>query len=207
MNISDLIIQFLQAKEIEEGCSPTTIKAYQYDLAMFVTAIGNIPIETIRILHIRAFLNILHEKNYTKQAVGRKIACLKSFFQFCVNNEMIDKNPMNTIKSPKIRPEEALPKFLSHDDITIIFEALQSQKGFSTAWRSRLGMLIRLMYASMARISELCNLRIQDIDLELHVIKVRGKGNKERYIPIDETTTNQLHDYIANRSIVPCSIQ
>ena len=106
---------------------------------------------------------------------------------------------MNTIKSPKIRPEEALPKFLSHDDITIIFEALQSQKGFSTAWRSRLGMLIRLMYPSMARISELCNLRIQDIDLELHVIKVRGKGNKERYIPIDETTTNQLHDYIANR--------
>ena len=145
---------------------------------MFVTAIGNIPIETIRILHIRAFLNILHEKNYTKQAVGRKIACLKSFFQFCVNNEMIDKNPMNTIKSPKIRPEEALPKFLSHDDITIIFEALQSQKGFSTAWRSRLGMLIRLMYASMARISELCNLRIQDIDLELHVIKVREKEIK-----------------------------
>jgi integrase/recombinase XerC len=199
MNLSEMIAQFVLAKEVEEGCSPNTVKAYRYDLKMFMTDIGDISVESIRIIHVRKFLNTIHEKNYTKQGVGRKIACLKSFFQFCLDNEIIEKNPMNNIKSPKIRPEEALPKFLSHEDIDLIFTAIESQKGFTAAWRSRMAVLIRLMYASMARISEICNLKLQDVDFDHNIIKVRGKGNKERFIPIDAETALQLHLHYADR--------
>ncbi len=201
MKLSEVIPQFLSVKTVEEGCSSNTARAYQYDLEMFQHALNDLSVEMIRVLHIRNFLKLLYDKSYSKQGIGRKIACLRSFFQFCVDNDVIEKNPMNTIRSPKIRPEEALPKFLSEEEMTIIFNKLESHKGFTKAWLQRMHLIIRLMYASMARISELCSLKLSDVDLEHNLIKVRGKGNKERYIPVDPTTIYLLKDYSLNRRL------
>ena len=101
MKLSELTADFLIAKEVEEGCSQNTIKAYRYDLAMFQHELNDPFVDRIRTLHVRRFLKMLYERNYTKRALARKIACLKSFFKFCQENDMIEKNPMDSVKSPK----------------------------------------------------------------------------------------------------------
>ena len=83
-------------------------------------------------------------------------------------NELLTKNPMRAIKSPKIRPEEALPKFLSSEDMQEILTMFESVHSSSFDWRARLKIIIRLMYASMARVSEICGLRITDVDQKKH---------------------------------------
>jgi integrase/recombinase XerC len=206
MHLSEVFPDFLMAKEVEEGCSVRTVKAYRYDLIMVQQILGDVDIESIRVLHIRKFLKELYDRNYTKTALARKIACLKTFFQFCFENELIEKNPMITIKSPKIKPEEALPKFLSLDEMNQVLEILPRVVGKSKAWSQRLELLIRLLYASMGRISEICNIKIQDVNLLQGMIKVRGKGNKERYIPLDPTTVSMLQEYIRERLLMTSDI-
>lgn len=202
MKLSGIFPDFLIAKEIEEGCSSTTIRAYSYDLKILQREIGDLDVNHIKVFHIRKVLKILYDKNYKKRSIGRKIACYKSFFNFCLENEIIEKNPMKAIKSPKFRPEEALPKYLSKSEMNELLKRLDNPKEFSYMIRTRLKLIIRLLYASMARISEICELKIQDVDLDRNLIKVRGKGNKERFIPIDHHTTKLLQSHIENRLLI-----
>ena len=199
MLLSQTIPEFLLAKEIEEGCSTNTIRAYHYDLKMFLKIIGDNDLNKLQSLHIRKFLQHLHQKSYSKRSLARKIACLKSFFIFCDENDLIEKNPAKSIKSPKIKLEEALPKFLTRDDIDLIHRKLLDPSFGNKIWRSQVYLLFRLLYASMARVSEISNLNIKDVNIEKKVIKVRGKGNKERYIPIDEQTSEILKNHIELR--------
>ncbi len=114
MQIKNEIEDFLLSKEIESGCSPATIKAYQHDLKLFDQSLrANTNIDQINQINVRAFLKVLKDREYTKVAIARKIACLKSFFNFLEDSEMIIKNPMKKINSPRIKREEQLPKFLN----------------------------------------------------------------------------------------------
>ena len=202
MKLSEIFSDFLIAKEVEEGCSSSTIRAYSYDLKILQRELEDPLLINIKIFHIRKVLKIFYDKKYTKQAIARKIACYKSFFNFCYENEIISKNPMKAIKSPKIRPEESLPKFLSKQDVREILEFLNENKSIPYTSRMRLAIIIRLLYASMARVSEVCSLKVLDVDLDQNLIKVRGKGNKERFIPIDLQTANLLKTQIDNRSLI-----
>ncbi len=202
MKLTEIFSDFLIAKEVEEGCSSSTIRAYSYDLKILQRELGNPYLSNIKIFHIRKVLKIFYDKKYTKQAIARKIACYKSFFNFCYDNEIISKNPMKAIKSPKIRPEESLPKFLSQNDVREILNFLNENKNIPYTSRMRLTIIIRLLYASMARISEVCSLKVLDVDLDQNLIKVRGKGNKERFIPIDLQTAKILKIQIENRSLI-----
>ncbi len=199
MNLSNVISDFLIAKEIEEGCSLNTIKTYKYDLEYVKKTLGNIDISKIKIYAIRNILRNFYEKKYSKVTIARKIACFKSFFKFCTVNELIDKNPMSVIRSPKIRGEESLPKFLEIEEMKEIFNILINPPFKPPQSYTRLYIIIRLLYSSMTRVSELCNLLIKDINFENNSIKVRGKGNKERYIPIDFQTSQLIKKYIEKR--------
>lgn len=199
MQISEVVPDFLIAKEVEEGCSPNTIRAYRYDLLTFQNTLQDMQVDQIQIFHVRKVLQFFQKKAYSKRAIARKIACFRSFFDFCLVNELLVKNPMRAIKSPKIRPEEALPKFLSSEEMKEILTFFESVHSSAFDWRARMKIIIRLMYASMARVSEICGLRISDVNQKEHFMKVRGKGNKERYIPLDAETGNMLQDHIENR--------
>ena len=123
---SDFIDDFLISKEVEEGCAASTIKAYRYDLEKFMELTGDMEVESPVIRQrIRLFLKKLKDKGYSKKGISRKIASLRSYFKFLTLNEFITKNPMSTIKSPKIKLEESLPKFLKISDIEIIFQKLK----------------------------------------------------------------------------------
>ena len=199
--ISDFIEDFLVAKEIEEGCAPSTIKAYGYDLQKLINIIGDLDINSPLLRQkIRLFLKKLKDKNYTKKAIARKIASLKSYFKFLTLNEFISvKDPMAQIKTPKIRIEENLPKFLDISDIEKILIDIRDKKKFNSKKSRRYYLMVRLLYSTMARVSELCNIKIRDIDFKQGCIKLRGKGNKERIVPVDNKTLVIVEEYIQNR--------
>jgi site-specific recombinase XerD len=197
---SDFIEDFLISKEVEEGCAMSTIKAYRYDLEMFINLIGDIELESPVVRQrIRLFLKKLKDKDYSKKGISRKIASLRSYFKFLILNEFITKNPMAQIKSPKIKIEESLPKFLDVSDIKIIFNKLQDKKLFNSRKSKRYYLIVRLLYSTMARVSELCNIRIKDIDFNKGYIRLRGKGNKERIVPVDFNTLEAFKENLANR--------
>jgi len=200
MSIQTYIEEFITAKEVEDGCSPNTVKAYKYDLALFQNSLpNNISIEQINTIHIRSFLTILKQKNYTKWGISRKIACLKSFFKYLELNEIIKTNPMKKINSPKIKQEEHLPKFLTETEMVKFMEFLKLTTDLNYTIRKRLYLIIRLLYATMARVSELVNIKIGDIDFELGMVRLRGKGNKERIVPIDMETLQLIKNYLSDR--------
>ncbi|MFX0071710.1 MAG: site-specific tyrosine recombinase/integron integrase [Candidatus Hermodarchaeota archaeon] len=198
--ISDFIEDFLIAKEVEEGCANSTIKAYSYDLNKFLEIIGDLDINSPLLRQkIRFFLKKLKDKEYTKKGIARKIASLRSFFKFLTLNEFISKNPMSTIKTPKIKIEESLPKFLAINDIERIFTQLKDRKLFNSKKSRRYYLIIRLLYSTMARVSELCNIKIKDVDFERGYIRLHGKGNKERIVPIDNGTLIALKEHLSDR--------
>ncbi|MFX0144486.1 MAG: site-specific tyrosine recombinase/integron integrase [Candidatus Hodarchaeota archaeon] len=198
--ISDFLEDFLVAKEVEEGCSSSTIKAYRYDLQKFIELVGDLQINSPLIRQkIRLFLKKLSEMNYTKKGLGRKIASLRSYFKFLTLNEFISKDPMNTIKTPKIKLEENLPKFLRISDMEKIFVKLKDRRSFNSRKSERYYLIVRLLYSTMARVSELCNIKIRDIDFERGYIKLCGKGNKERIVPVDQKTLEIFEEHLKNR--------
>ena len=198
--ISNFIEEFLITKEIEEGCSQSTIKAYRYDLLKFISLVGDVNINSpLMRQKIRIYLKKLKDKNYTKKAIARKIASLRSLFKFLTLNEFISKDPMSIIKTPKIKLEENLPKFLDIQDIKKIFNDLKDKYKFNSKKSQRYYLIVRLLYSTMARVSELCNIKIRDIDFNEGYIKLRGKGNKERIVPVDQKTIEIIKENLYNR--------
>ena len=200
--ISDFVEDFLIAKEIEEGCAPSTIKAYRYDLQKLIELVGDLDLNSPTLLRqqIRLFLKRLKDKDYTKKSIARKIASLRSFFKFLTVNEFITiKNPMANIKTPKIKIEENLPKFLDLADVEKILKVINDKHKFKTKKSSRYYLTVRLLYSTMARVSELCNIKIGDIDFDRGYIRLRGKGNKERIVPVDNKTLDIMEEHLTNR--------
>ena len=200
LKILDLMEEFLIAKEIEEGCAPSTIKAYNYDLKKFISLVGNEKINSPLIRQkIRVFLKKLKDMGYTKRGIARKIASLRAFFKFLDVNEFIIKNPMIKIRSPKVRLEENLPKFLHYSEIELILKSLRNEVKFKSKKSQRYYLIVRLLYSTMARVSELSNIRIKDVDFKEGYIKLRGKGNKERIVPVDPKTLELILESLENR--------
>ncbi len=198
--ISGLIDEFLISKEVEEGCSPSTIKAYRYDLQKLVEEIGDFELDSPLLRQkIRIFLKKLSERNYTKRGIARKIATLKSFFKFLNSNDLTTNNPMTQIKSPKIKLEENLPKFIEIAEIEKILKSLKDKSIFNSKKSARYYLIVRLLYATMARVSELCGIKVKDVHFKESYINLRGKGNKERIVPVDERTLILIQENLLDR--------
>ncbi len=198
--VSDFIEDFLISKEVEEGCAPSTIKAYRYDLEKFINLVEDVDLESPFLRQkIRLFLKKLKDLDYSKKGISRKIASLRSFFKFLTLNEFITKNPMATIKSPKIKLEESLPKFLDVSDIEVIFNKLKDRRLFNSRKSLRYYLTVRLLYSTMARVSELCDIKIRDIDFKNGYIRLKGKGSKERIVPVDQKTLELFKEHLKNR--------
>ncbi len=197
MKISEAVEDFLLAKQIEEGRAGSTVKAYRYDFAFFVHAIGDLDVDRVTPLHIRQFLRVLADRQYTKKGLARKVAALRSFFTHLVFNDIIVKNPMDKIRSPQVRAEEDLPKFLGEVQIQRVLVDTPGLKalGFRRRWRA--AMIIRLMYATLTRVGEICRVQLKDLDFHAGTLRVRGKGNKERYVPVDADTLAEVQQYLA----------
>src|SRR3989339_157851 len=184
---------FLQHLRAERGFSQHTWKAYKTDLAEFYEFLRKHypekkPEKCDRLI-FRDYFSFLSKRGLSRASVIRKVAALRSFFKFLSREGLVEKNPFLYIATPK--REKRIPVFLSEQEVRELFEV----KGLSVRDRAMLEML----YSAGIRIEELVNLNSSDIDILGGMIRVFGKGSKERIVPVGDKSLKALHDYMAER--------
>ncbi|MBL0272156.1 MAG: tyrosine-type recombinase/integrase [Chitinophagaceae bacterium] len=189
------IRSFLDYLKFEKRYSVHTLTSYQTDLIDFIdyleTRFGAVSLKEVNHNYIRSWLAQLKSKGLTAKSINRKISTLKSFFKYHLRTGSITSTPMVNVISPKI--SRRLPVFVKEEDTGKIINTLSQS---SDNWESlNAKMLIRIFYATGMRLSELINLREKQIDFSKSQIKVLGKGNKERIIPVSKDTIKIIRDY------------
>lgn len=183
----------------EKRFSEHTITAYESDLAQFQdflqTTYEVSKDEDILHTHIRAWIVALLDQKVGARSINRKLSTLKSYFQFLVKRTVLAQNPMDKVIAPKVG--KRLPVFIPQDRLEFLFEQVE----FGTDYKGiRDRTMLELLYQTGMRRSELMNLTYQDIDLEQLTIKILGKGNKERLVPISHKLSRTLQEYMTVRS-------
>lgn len=185
----DHFIDFLKG---EKGVSPHTLRAYTKDLKEFLSFIDKKP-KSIDNLDIRSFLAFLHHKKLKKTSIARKLATIRSFFKYLHREGYVNKNPAKLVSSPKV-PKD-LPRFLTIDEI---FSLLDKPSG-DTFKATRDKAILELLYSSGLRVSELTSIDISDLDFKESLIRAKGKGKKERIIPIGSKAMDAIQNYLPER--------
>ncbi len=184
------IERFLKFLDVEKNSSPHTIKNYRSDLIEFFKFNGKNSVSDINYLEIRKFLAHLKEREFLKTTVSRKLACLKSFFKYLTRERLLTTNPASGIQTPK--RDRRLPSFLETKEVEHLIEAAKGDK-----WESRRDLaILETLYSSGIRVSELVGLNEEDVDLLSSLVKVRGKGKKERIVPLGSCAVQAIKAYI-----------
>ncbi len=182
--------RFLKFLEVEKNSSPHTIKNYRSDLIEFFKFTCKNSVKDIHYLEIRKFLAHLKEKEFLKTTISRKLACLKSFFKYLTRERLLSSNPASGIQTPK--RDRRLPSFLEIKEVENLIEAAKGDK-----WETKRDLtILETLYSSGIRVSELVGLNEEDVDLLSHLVKVRGKGKKERIVPIGSCAVNAIKGYL-----------
>jgi integrase/recombinase XerC len=195
MNQFETAIQsFIDYLKFEKRFSAYTVRSYHDDLVQFFDYLhkkfGKLSVDEISYQFIRSWLAELKEKDNSSKTINRKISTLKSFFKYQVRNGVLQNTPMNKIISPKI--SKRLPSFVNTKEASRLIQSIQQ----TDDWKElNTKMLITLFYNSGMRLSELVNLKESQIDLGKAQLKVLGKGNKERIIPINNDTIDVIVNY------------
>ena len=189
---------FLAYLQFEKRYSLHTITAYSNDLVQFFdfieTQYDKVALNQISGSMVRSWLAGMKESEMTGKSLNRKISSLKSFFKYQIRQEVLVKSPMETVISPKIT--KRLPAFVAEQDM----EQLLSHLAFAEGWKGYTEkMVIQLFYATGMRLSELINCKENQLDISKSVIKVLGKGNKERILPISKELSQSLAEYIKEK--------
>lgn len=188
MNLYDVISQYLEYLELEKGLAENTIEAYRRDLYSFAEGISDI--DDVDRGFINSYVRSLKEKKLAPTSIIRKVASLRGFFKWSYSMEIINKNPASTLEQPKV--PQRLPKVISLKDIN---EMLHS--GLSPLQ----GLIMELLYSCGLRVSELVNLKVNDIDLASKYVRCFGKGSKERIIPIGEVAKSAIKKFLPIREL------
>jgi integrase/recombinase XerD len=191
------IEDFLHNLVIERGHSENTLVAYRNDLGQFLEMLEaqSPPPESWSQVNqdmVVAYLAQLRERGYASSTIARKVAALKSFFQFEVHEGLVSDNPTSALDAPKVK--KRLPRTLTGDDVERLLAAPAHEAGPKSL---RDIALLELLYATGVRVTELVTLEMDDVNLAAGIVRVRhGKGGKERIIPIHERAVQALRDYI-----------
>lgn len=184
-----LIDEFLRYLLIDKGYSNNTINSYKIDLDKFLKFNGNININNISNADLKRYIKYLNEQNLDEKSISRNISCIKSFYKFLVINKYISNNISDSIYN--IKAKKSLPNTLTEDEILKILDI-----NLTDNYSYRNKAMIELMYATGLRVSELVNLKLEDIDLTQDIIRVYGKGSKERIVPYGDFAKDYLEKYI-----------
>jgi integrase/recombinase XerC len=188
---------------VEKNVSPHTLRNYLSDLRQFEefldqrakeNAEKKIPLEDVTIHVVRAYLASLSKHN-KKSSIGRKLAALKGFYRYLLREKKIQADPLAWIATPK--QEKPLPAFLSVDDAFRLLGGIQGEGLLTMRDRA----ILETLYSTGVRVSELVGLDWNDVDFQLGIIRVVGKGSKERIVPIGELALKALREYGTEQSI------
>ncbi len=186
---------YIEYLKFEKRYSAHTLTAYKADLYEFTefvkTQFGETDLASIHHGVVRSWLARLKEQGLAAKSLNRKISTLKSFFKYLIKNGVIDISPMAKVISPRIG--KRLPVFVKEEETQLLLNSLNSS---TENWRSlNARMIITILYATGLRLSELINLKEKQVDFARLQIKVLGKGNKERIIPLSDKLINGIREY------------
>ena len=188
---------FINYLEYERNYSNNTIIAYKNNILQLINYLESININDIKSVKyetIRGYLSYLHENKYKSKSISRMISSMRSFFKYLKVENIITNNPMTLISNPKV--EKKLPKYLTINEIETILNVpdMNDKIGIRDAF------ILELLYVSGIRVSELVNIKLNDIEESQRRIKILGKGNKERYVLYGSRCSELLKKYISVRS-------
>lgn len=184
--------KFLNMLKVERNFSDHTLKAYHDDLAQFNQFLEQelLNLRTFEYKDARNYLSYLYSNNLKRTTVSRKISTLRTFYEFWMTQDTSVNNPFIQLVHPK--KEQYLPQFFYEEEMEALFNTVSNdaKKGL----RDR--VVIELLYATGIRVSELVNIKVMDLDMNLPGVKVLGKGNKERFVPFGEFCRQSIEQYL-----------
>lgn len=199
MAISDhnALEAFISYLTFEKRYSRHTVLAYHDDLQEFTKFLAdqfemvNPPLTEISASMIRSWLAALKEENKSAKTINRKISCLKSFFKYHLRRGNLEKTPMSSVTAPKI--SKKLPQYVEQQDMNTLFTHVE----FPDTWQGHTDrLLLSIFYHTGMRLSELVNLRESQVNAAGNTLKILGKGNKERLVPVSPELIASLQDYV-----------
>ncbi|MBO0457260.1 tyrosine recombinase XerC [Enterococcus hulanensis] len=177
----------------ERGYSEKTKEAYQRDLNDFYDFLQNSGeplLMTVNHLDVRVYLAFLNDQKYSRNTISRKIASLRSFYQYLLKHEKIKENPFSYVHLKK--KQARLPRFFYEKEIEVLFNSVDGEEPLDQRNRA----LLEVLYGSGLRVSECANLRLSVIDFDNSVMLIHGKGNKDRYVPLGSYAADAIQEYI-----------
>ena len=189
MNLKDNIEDFLRYLIIDKNYSNNTVESYKEDLLKFNEFFKNKNIENIDIDDLKKYVKYLNDQGLNELSISRSISCIKSFYKYLNIEKIIDNNPSDLLYLPKVRKK--LPNTLSEEEVDLLLDIK-----LTDMYSYRNKAMLEVLYATGLRVSELVNLKMENIDFEQDIIRTYGKGNKERVIPIGEYAKVYLEKYL-----------
>jgi integrase/recombinase XerC len=194
--MEDAIRAFLMSIQLERNASQETIRSYRSDLHQLTKFLQRtkeeprpIRIETVTSNDIRAYLHSLDQQGEKASSLARKLACLRSFFRFLVREGELPTNPTDHLRSPKL--PKPLPRVLTKDDAAALMEFPTGQSPLALRDRA----LLETMYSTGARVSEVVGINLDDLNETDGSVRLRGKGRKERIVPIGDLAIQAIREY------------
>ena len=177
----------------ERGYSEKTKDAYERDLndfCQFLENSGDPSLTAVDHLDVRVYLAFLNDQKYSRNTISRKIASLRSFYQYLLKHEKIKENPFSYVHLKKKLAR--LPRFLYEKEIEVLFDSVEGTKTLEQRNRA----LLEVLYGSGLRVSECANLTLSVIDFDNSVMLIHGKGNKDRYVPLGSYASDAIQAYV-----------
>jgi len=189
---TELIDQFIDYYWLSTGASKNTLAAYRSDLKIFNKWLAGKSFVSINSKNIQDYFSDRQKNNIGSSTQARILTCLHSFYQYLLANQLIKKDPTEQLSHPKL--EKKLPVFLNIQEVEKLLEAPSCSSLFGQRDRA----MLELMYSCGLRVSELINLSYHNINLKEEFIRIHGKGNKERVLPMGEIAIDYLMKYETN---------
>jgi integrase/recombinase XerD len=195
MNASDLIDQFLDAVWVEQGLSENTLSAYRSDLRIFATWLKEKDLLAVTTSDLSLFLASRYKEGISNRSAARILSSLRRFYGYYIRENRISIDPSALIDAPHIG--KPLPLSLSEHDVDCLLNAPE----VSNALGFRDKTMLEMLYATGLRVSELVNLKFEQISFRQGVVRIMGKGNKERLVPVGEEAMSWLENYMTSARV------
>lgn len=206
-----MLVEYLTYLRVEKGLRPLTCEAYKSDILLFAEHLGNTLLTSATQTHISTFMEHLRTHQIESRSIARKLSCLRGLYRWLLLDQRIHHDPTLNLESPK--SWKVLPKSLASSEVETMLDsaAINANHPQSSALALRDQAILELLYAGGIRVSELTGLKVEDLSLDEGRILVRGKGDKERIVPLGRTAIQTITRYLesarpqltrANRSIL-----
>ncbi|MBR1777637.1 MAG: site-specific tyrosine recombinase XerD [Alphaproteobacteria bacterium] len=194
---NELILAFAETITAERGAAANTVAAYTRDLKDFGSFLDSRrrTFENAEMKDLRAYMAFTAQKGMAEKTQARRLSALREFYKYLYTEKIRKDNPSESLDSPRLK--RALPKYLSEEEINKLFEAVDQIQPKNKAVRMR--TLLEILYASGLRVSELVTLPANVVNIKENFLIVRGKGAKDRMVPLTDAAKQALHDWIPER--------